>query len=199
MNLNSVPFISLFVLVAMLVIKLVIMKKKGVQPGSGNGEKNRAKAILLPVFFLVFLLWLFEIARPAFDIRFDLLPNFITGFVLVNKTLQLAGSILILFSLILFLWTLKGFGTSLRFGLDKNQQGKLITSGIFSVSRNPFFLSFDLFFIGTALVLPSVFHIGFTLAALIGIHFFILKEERFLMNVHGKAYQAYKQKVRRYL
>lgn len=199
MNWNSIPFISFLVLMTMLRLRIRILKKKGIRTGSGNGEKNPVKKILLPVFSLVFLLWLFELARPAFQIEFSLLPNQITIHVFINETVQLAGSILILFSLIFFQLTLKKFGTSLRFGLDKNEQGQLITSGIFSFSRNPFFLSLDLYFIGVAMVLPTAFHIGFTLAALLGIHVFILKEERFLEKIHGETYQKYKQKVRRYL
>lgn len=169
------------------------------QPGSGKGEKNKAKMFLLPVFSLVFLLWLFEIARPVFRFEFSLLPHGISDLLIVCPKLQIVGAVLLLFSLLLFAVTLKDFGNSLRFGLDENNQGPLITSGIFSLSRNPFFLSLDLFFIGVAMILLSVFHIVFTFSAIIGIHFFIQKEERFLSKIYGESYQQYRKRVRRYL
>jgi len=183
----------------MLVTKIMRLKKKGIQTGSENGEKNRAKRILLPVFLLVFLLWLFEIIRPVFYFEFLLLPPEISDSLIVCQKLQIAGVVLLLFSLFFFALTLKGFGNSLRFGLDEKNQGPLVTKGIFSFSRNPFFVSLDLFFMGVAMILPSVFHLIFTLAAMVGIHFFILKEERFLTKIHGKKYREYKQKVRRYI
>lgn len=169
------------------------------QPGSGNREKNKAKMFLFPVFSLVFLLWLFEIVRPVFHIESSLLPPEVSDPLIVCPKLQIIGVGLLIFSLFFFVLTLKGFGNSLRFGLNENNQGPLITSGIFSISRNPFFLSLDLFFIGVVMILPSVFHIVFTFAAIIGIHFFILKEERFLSKIYGESYRKYRKQVRRYL
>ncbi len=94
--------------------------------------------------------------------------------------------------------TLTHFNTSLRFGLDKNTRGKLITIGIFSISRNPFFLSLDIYFIGTAMVLPSIFFLVFAATTVVSIHFFILKEERFMADNYSEEYLKYRQKTRRY-
>ena len=199
MSWNSIPFISFLFLVAMLAVRIRILKKKGIQPGSGNQERNRSKTTLIPVFLLVFLLWLFEIVRQAFHFEFSLLAHGTSDLLIICQKLQIVGGVSILFSLFVFILTLKAVGNSLRFGLDKNNQGALVTSGIFALSRNPFFLSLDLFFLGTAMILPSVFQIIFTLAAMVGIHFFILKEEGFLAKIHGENYLAYRKRVRRYL
>jgi len=198
MNLLSFPFLSFVILLTGLTGRILSLRKTGIQTGSGNSEKNKTKRILIPVFTLIFLIWLYEIIRPAFHMQFLLLPETVSVYLIQNKTVLFFGAGLILLGLILFGFTLKDFGSSLRFGLDKNNKGKLITSGIFSFSRNPFFLSIDIYLTGIALMLPSAFHIAFTLAAIVGIHFFILKEERFLKENYGEEYLNYKQRTRRY-
>lgn len=195
---NSIPFISFLILMTTLVVRIGMLKKKGIQTGSGNGEKSPAKRILLPVFSLVILIWIFEIVRPAFHVEFRVLPGFLCDVLIGNTILNVSGAILILISLVLWFLTLKDFGSSLRFGLQSENQGKLVSTGIFARSRNPFFLSLDLYFVGVAMMIPSVFQIMFALAAVLGIHFFILKEERFLASVHGAKYLGYCKKVRRY-
>jgi protein-S-isoprenylcysteine O-methyltransferase Ste14 len=111
---------------------------------------------------------------------------------------MVAGVVITIMSLIIMLLTLLHFRNSLRFGLDENNRGKLITGGIFSISRNPFFTSLLLWFFGIALILPSPFFIGFALLAAVGIHFFILKEEKFMQRFYGVEYLEYRRKVRRY-
>jgi len=86
----------------------------------------------------------------------------------------------------------------LRFGLNENNRGKLINTGIFSVSRNPFFFSIILCFVGTALIFMNWFFIGFAVLAIVSIHFFILKEEKFMRQHYGESYREYRKKVRRY-
>ncbi|MGM0620026.1 MAG: methyltransferase family protein, partial [Bacteroidota bacterium] len=104
----------------------------------------------------------------------------------------------IFISLIFMALTLHHFKTSLRFGLNENNRGKLITTGIFSFSRNPFFFSIIIYFLGTALVFPNWFFIGFAVLAIVSIHLFILKEEKFMEEHFGESYLKYQQKVRRY-
>jgi protein-S-isoprenylcysteine O-methyltransferase Ste14 len=90
------------------------------------------------------------------------------------------------------------FKTSIRFGLNDKNKGKLITSGVFAYSRNPFFLSLDLYFLGISLMLPNLFFIGFAVLTVISIHFFILKEEKFMLKAYGIEYKKYVSKVGRY-
>ncbi len=192
------PFISFLFLVGILIVKISILRKKGIQLSSKNGEKNKYKTFLFPVFLLVFLLWLFETVKPAFKIQFSVLPEISTKPLFESIFLNVLGAVILICSLILWTFTLIHFNNSLRLGLDKNNSGKLVTTGIFSVSRNPFFLSLDLYFLGIALILPTPFFIVFALLAFTGIHFFILKEEKFMLNVYGEEYNTYSKITRRY-
>lgn len=196
--LEMFPFAG-FVLLSILILGRVIsLKKRGVKVSSNNKPAG-IKYILYPLFILLFLIWLLELAKPVFSISFSVFNNELSRSLTNQLWLKIAGASVILLSVLFMALTLHHFKTSLRFELNKKNQGMLITSGIFSVSRNPFFLSIILYFIGVALVFPGWFFIGFVILAIISIHFFILKEERFLREVYQDEYKTYSERVRRYL
>ena len=195
---NKLPLLFFLAFFAALLLKISFLKRKRVQTRAKDRTKNKADNFLYPAFVLVFLLWLFELVKVTFGLSIAVLPNMLSEKIFKGLICQIAGSAVLLLSLILWVITLLHFKSSLRFGLDENTQGKLITKGIFAVTRNPFFLSIDLYFLGIALIFPSLFFIVFTLAGFVGIHFYILKEERFLQKIYGKEYLNYQNKVRRY-
>ena len=185
-------------IVAFLSVKIWLLNKKGVQVSSGTAQSRKTRWILYPVFAGLFVAWLFQMIKPVFRISWSVFPEIVTNRLVESVFLHISGAFLILVSLVFLAFTLVHFNTSLRFGLDKNNRGKLITTGVFSLSRNPFFLSLNIYFWGIALILPSVFFICFALIAVVCIHFFILKEEKFLRRVYGDNYKKYAKKVRRY-
>ncbi len=192
--------LSAFLLIAVLIVSRIrYLKKKGIQVSSGIGKLKKSSYFIIPVFVLLFLLWLFELFKPVFDWSFSIIPELFSDYLLSSFILKSSGSIIIIISLTLLSLTLLHFKSSLRFGLDENNQGLLITDGVFSFSRNPFFLSLDLYFSGVALILPNLLLICFVILAIISIHFFILKEEKYLLKVYGKEYEIYKQQVKRYI
>ena len=195
---DGIPFISFLILTTFLVGRIFALQKKGVQVSRKTGETQKSTRFLFPIFGLIFLIWLFEITKPAFHLSFSLLPEMISNELFKNIFLKITGTAIILLSLVLWIITLLHFKTSLRFGLDESNRGKLITTGIFSFSRNPFFLSLDLYFAGAALIFPTPFFIGFAVLAMASIHLFILKEEKFLRKVYAEEYRKYAEKVRRY-
>ncbi|MEE4285574.1 MAG: isoprenylcysteine carboxylmethyltransferase family protein [Mariniphaga sp.] len=196
--LSIFPLISFLFLAISLIVRIIYLRKKGIKVSSKSGEKPKILLLLYPVFGLLFLVWLAELARVAFQFSWLLLPEFVTKSLLNFQWLRFAGAILIFISLAFWVLTLLDFRFSLRFGLDEKNLGKLITSGIFSRSRNPFFLSIDLFFTGLALFHPSIFFLGMAALTLVSIHFFILKEEIFLRKHYGEVYKKYQEKTGRY-
>jgi protein-S-isoprenylcysteine O-methyltransferase Ste14 len=98
-----------------------------------------------------------------------------------------------------FALTLISFGDSFRVGIDENKPDKLITSGMFAVSRNPIYVCFLMFFTGLFLIHCNiVMAVGIVMFAL-AIHRQILREEKFLAGHYGEDYEEYLKKVRRYL
>lgn len=97
------------------------------------------------------------------------------------------------------LFTLISFGNSFRVGIDKEKPDKLVTTGMFRLSRNPIYVCFDAFFAGLFLVHKNAVILVAVLAFALLIHRQILREEKFLSEHYGEEYEAYCEKVRRYL
>jgi protein-S-isoprenylcysteine O-methyltransferase Ste14 len=195
--LSIFPFLSFIILAGMLTGRIFYLQKRGIKVSTVNRKNPRYLYFLYPLFALLFILWFYELMRIAF--HFPEIPGGISQKLISFEILQVAGILLIVTALILFFITLYHFNDSLRFGMDDRNQGNLITSGIFLFSRNPFFLSIVLYFIGLAMLHSSLFFIAMAFLAILNIHFFILKEEKFLRKYYGKAYTRYTRKVRRYL
>lgn len=77
---------------------------------------------------------------------------------------------------------------------------RIITSGIFSFSRNPIYLAFAIITLGIGIFLNSLWLILSCLPAM-GLVFLVAvrKEEHYLAEKFGEEYLQYKAKVRRWL
>jgi protein-S-isoprenylcysteine O-methyltransferase Ste14 len=193
---NLTPATGFLLLVLLISFNSYVLKKKGVRVSAAGTGKPGNIQWFYPVFAVFFLLFLGEIFNPLYG--FSVLPKVLQSFLFNSVLISLTGVMAVLLSVCLMKTTLKDFGNSLRFGMNKNNTGKLVKTGVFIRSRNPFFLSLLLFFTGTALIFPNLFFLIFAVSAFTGIHFSILKEEKFLKQVYGDDYLTYQQKVRRY-
>lgn len=151
--------------------------------------------VILMVFFLVFLT---ELVFKAGFIHFSFLPNALQPLLIGKIFLSISGITFIVLANLIMLFTLRTLNFSLRFGLDKQNLGQLVTKGVYARSRNPFFLAINSLFIGICLVFPTLFYIGICVLTIVSIHFFILKEEHFMQKNYGNDYKNYCKKVRRY-
>lgn len=80
------------------------------------------------------------------------------------------------------------------------EPGKLVTAGLFSVSRNPMYLGFVLALLGLALFLGSASAMLIALAFMIVTdRWYIAFEERAMLEKFGNDYIAYKRRVRRWI
>lgn len=86
-----------------------------------------------------------------------------------------------------------------RAGIPQEAQTSMVTEGIYSVSRNPAFLGFDLAYIGILLMFFNWVLLAFTVFAIILLHLQILQEEAYLPTVFGEEYTAYHKRVKRYI
>ena len=112
---------------------------------------------------------------------------------------KLLGVAMILGAFVLFSLALRALGNSWRLGIDENHPGQLVTTGIYAYSRNPIYLFFDLYFLGTFLINGSLFFLVMAVLGALNLHYQILQEERFLSRAHGAAYEAYCARTPRYV
>ena len=112
--------------------------------------------------------------------------------------LRLAGLIIAASGTVIFIIAIWAMKESWRAGIPTEDKTEMITQGIYSFSRNPAFLGFDLVYIGILIGFGNVILIVITIFTVIMMHLQILQEEQFLEKVLGKQYRDYKNKVGRY-
>lgn len=164
----------------------------------GAGKKGFRK--ILEYFLLPGLAyWAFENVNTSLHLRIPVLPDMLTVPLFDSIYTRIAGCVFMLPGLALFIFSIISFGTSWRIGIDTKSSGKLVTSGAFSLTRNPIYIFLELYFIGTFLINASLFFLTAVLIIIAAIHYQILEEEKFLESAFGEEYRDYKKKVRRYL
>jgi protein-S-isoprenylcysteine O-methyltransferase Ste14 len=68
-----------------------------------------------------------------------------------------------------------------------------------TVSRNPIFIFIDIYFIGTFLINETLIFLIFAALAVIGMHYQIMQEEKFLAKAYGQVYKDYCARTGRYV
>lgn len=118
---------------------------------------------------------------------------------LVNLVLQWVGLGLSSAAFV-WIWIAQGqMKESWRIGFDSSERTELIQGGLFRYSRNPIFLGILISYIGFFLMVPNAFSLALGAVSYVSIQTQIRLEEGYLEEVHGKMYELYCQKVRRWL
>lgn len=193
---SILTLLGFFVFCFLILLKSRQLRKKGISVSMNRQSvKNTISIVLVIVFFLTFLS---ELLFQSLQLSFSILPNFLKLSWNRPKAIEWLGVLFVILSVLYMYFALSAFNSSLRFGLNANNLGKLITCGIFAHSRNPFFSSILMLFIGITLVYPCLYFAIVTVLSFFSIHVFILKEEKFMRENYGEEYQNYCNKVRRY-
>lgn len=95
------------------------------------------------------------------------------------------------------------FGSMLRATATINpseHSNKLVTGGVFALSRNPIYVGWFLFILGIGIANVSILTILVATGMILTLHFgVILKEEEYLERRFSEEYLDYKNSVRRWL
>lgn len=170
-------------------IKMLMLRNRGIKANLlGKGDKPEKKKMVEMLLNLCASLGtIIQFATVLFTIPIAIPFLYITGLILA-----LAGFSFFAISVI----TMRD---NWRAGFDEKQKTNLVTKGIYTISRNPAFVGFDLMYIGCAMVFPFWLNIAAAAASLILFHVQIKSEEKYLSGIFGKEYEAYKARVCRYL
>src|SRR5215204_2194552 len=93
-----------------------------------------------------------------------------------------------------------GMGESWRIGVSDQERTDLVTSGWFSICRNPIYSAMVLGWTGFALMVPT--WLGFAAAVVIALGLELqvrAVEEPYLLQAHGHTYREYAARVGRFL
>jgi len=175
------------VLVGLVLIRAVMLRKQGVKVIL-FGATDKSDFLLMPiVIFFIYTL----VGLP--------LPYVLNHLVFNSAILKWCGAILCAAALVWFAAALNAFGKSFRVGIDEKTTDKLITTGLFAVSRNPLYVGFHIFFIGRLLIAPNLASLIILVFFAAVIHRQIIREEQFLKGHYGQEYEEYCGRIRRYL
>lgn len=169
--------------------KMISQRKQGIKTDQlGKGKEGFVKFIEVTLKISTYLLPVIQIICIVFY----------SG--TVHIALRLTGVIITTLGVLAFVVSVAQMKDNWRAGVQKEEKTNLVTTGIYSISRNPAFLGFDLMYIG---ILFSFFNWYLCLATSFAVVLFHLQivnvEEDFLTEAFGKEYIEYKKKVCRYL
>ena len=114
--------------------------------------------------------------------------------------LRIIGVVITALGVLAFIISVVQMKDNWRAGVQMEEKTNLVTKGIYSISRNPAFLGFDLMYIGILFTFFNWYLCFATGFALVFFHLQIVNvEEEFLVEAFGQEYLEYQKKVCRYL
>ena len=168
--------------------KMFSQRKQGIQTDQlGKGKEGFVKFIEISLKAITYLLPILQIISILLYREAAHLP------------LQIAGVVIELFGILIFVVSVLEMKDNWRAGVQKEEKTDLVTTGVYSISRNPAFLGFDLMYIGILLAFFNWFLLVATIFAVLLFHLQIVNvEEDFLIEAFGQEYLTYKKRVFRY-
>jgi protein-S-isoprenylcysteine O-methyltransferase Ste14 len=181
--------LTLVVLLAMVATRVLLLRRAGTQ-AMHLGNIDKTDFLIPPVALFYF----YTVFAAAFD-----WPLVSAQKLFHSKPAAWIGVALCLCGLLILLISLLSFGSSFRVGIDDDHPDELVTTGIFSVSRNPIYVGGALILIGEFLVFPNWIPLIYLAGGLALFHRQVQREEAFMRNHYGQKYLEYCQHVRRYV
>lgn len=191
MMLSYLSVLALIFLVALAAGRGFMLRKRGIN-AFVFGVTDKSDFLLMPVVALLF----YTVLACAFGLPF---PAALKSPFYEFSVVRWLGMAVCAASLIWFAVTLKAFGDSFRIGIDEDTPDKLVTDGVFAISRNPIYLAFISFISGMLMVYPNITILLVLVVFEIVIHRQVLREEKFLRGHYGDEYEEYCRRVRRYI
>lgn len=169
--------------------KMISQKKRGIDTDQlGKNKEGFVKFIEIALKLMTYL-------TPAVQVVSILLSE--TG---KQPALYVIGSVVTGLGVTAFVLSVLQMKDNWRAGVQNKDNTNLVTDGIYSISRNPAFLGFDLMYLGILIAFFNPYLCMLSVIAVILFHLQIVNvEEDFLIEHFGDEYIAYRKKVRRYL
>ena len=170
-------------------VKMISQRKQGISTDQlGKGKTGFVKFIEVTLKISTYVLPIIQII--------SILQYVGTTHVI----LRVVGCVITTIGVLIFVISVVQMKDNWRAGVQREDKTDLVTTGIYSISRNPAFLGFDLMYIGILCTFFNWFLCFATSIVLVFFHLQIVNvEEDFLLEAFGQEYIGYKKKVCRYL
>lgn len=181
--------LTLALLLGMVLIRVFLLRRAGTS-AVHFGKLDKTDFLIPPFAFFYF----YSVFAAAFN-----LPSVSTQTFFQSEVVSWVGAFLCIVGLVFLLLSLLSFGKSFRVGIDVDRSDKLVTTGIFALSRNPIYVAFGCVLFGQFLVFPNWILLVYLAAGIWLFHRQVVREEEFLKGHYGQDYVEYCKRVRRYL
>jgi protein-S-isoprenylcysteine O-methyltransferase Ste14 len=179
---------------------LYLYRRKGIKPITiGVHNPKRVRGIIELASFAVVAIWAFEVLFYVLPLDFHLFPSLLYLQLIDAKIARFFGVAAIILSFFILTLSMIALGNSWRLGIDEKKPGALVTKGIYAVSRNPIYVFFNLYFVGTFLINGALIFLIFAALLAVTLHYLIHEEEKALLKIHGAAYRRYLAGTGRYI
>ncbi len=181
--------LMIVLLLGTVVSRVLLLRRTGTR-AMHFGKIDKTDFLIPPVALFYF----YTLFATAFGWPLAITDRFFRSIAVawVGVGLCLGGVLVLALSLV-------SFGNSFRVGIDAEQPGRLVTTGVFAMSRNPIYVGFFLFLLGQFLVFPSWTTLTALAFAAVLFHRQVLREEEFMRGRYGQEYAEYCGRVRRYV
>lgn len=170
-------------------LKLFNQRKKGIKTNQlGIGNKSRKTVIIES---------LLRFSSTAIVIVV-LVSAILNTSLFSSQMIRGIGLALLGLGTCLFIIAMATMQDNWRAGIPEKDKTDMVTTGIYTISRNPAFLGFDLTYIGASLAFGNIIVLILTALTIALMHLQILEEEKYLETTFGNRYDTYKNKVGRY-
>jgi protein-S-isoprenylcysteine O-methyltransferase Ste14 len=181
--------VTIVLLPAMVWARVLLMRRHGIKAVKfGSIDK---KDFLIPPFAFFYF---YIVLAAAFNF-----PTFRRRELFHSGMVSWVGVLFCVAGLFLMFLSLVSFGESFRVGIDQDRPDKLVTTGIFALSRNPIYVAFGLVLLGQFLLFSNWILLVYLMAAVWLFHRQVLREEEYMRSHYGQQYSEYCERVRRYL
>jgi protein-S-isoprenylcysteine O-methyltransferase Ste14 len=155
-----------------------------------NTKKHPGVYIPPPLIYVAFFL-LSRFVQKLFPLHNDALHSTVT---------KIIGVLMILLYLLFFIMALRRFILSKNTLVTIKPAHSLETSGIYSFTRNPMYVSLVCLYSGLAVFLGNWWTLILLPFLIIVVQLYVInKEEQYLQQAFGNSYTEYKRRVRRWI
>jgi len=182
--------------VAVRTVSIRVRSRRNPIRVGARGAEGQVRAGALLV---VMNLWVAETLRHVLWPEVRPLPSAAYAVLVRSEVVRVTGLALMAVGLAIFGLALHRLGESWSLGIDTRRPGRLVTEGIYGLSRHPMYLFFNMYLFGGLMVNGTLVFLGFALLMAGLLHGQVLQEERFLERVYGDAYHLYRIRTGRYV